>query len=371
MLYKDDVKREVLQNVKNKIEITSDENDLFEQIFSKIEGTNKDRQNLFTDCKAYLFLNTIFENNPELAIELAEKYIKIHSRDINLVDEKLLTFYIKLGKQEKANELVEKLLIKEPDNKWTLSKKINMLRIKGKYDEGLRLIDEKYEIIKNDPIIFDIQYKILCKTKRNDLDAILDFFEERIPNLNFGNEQEHIKKYLPKLSEYTKKTYQIEEKVKNKEKLGRVRGIIKQKRKKETKKLNISKDDTIYNLEIVKQINTIMQFDKGKLEIEEIQKLINQISDENIAFFIACQIEHFNGKKAEDIAKKVKNYQKNAQLDEKTRKLYRMLQNFLTSKDAKFYLHSKWINLQKLYFIDKVREKGIINKGEQLNRDSI
>ena len=288
-----------------------------------------------------------------------------------MVDEKLLTFYIKTRQNDKANELIERLLIKDPNNKWTLSKKINMLRIEGKYDEALQLIEEKYDVIKHDPIIFDIQYKILCKTKKDDLDAIVDFFEERIPNLNFGKQEERIRKYLAKLSEYTKKTYQIESKVRNKEKLGKVRGIIKQKRREETKKTDKPKNDISNDLEIVKQINRIILSNREKMNLEEMQKLIEQISDKNIAFFMNCQIEHANGKKAEDIAKRIKSMQKNSEIDEQTKKIFRVLQNFLTSKDARFYLHLKWINLQKIYLIDKSERKDKKNKEEKQHKDSI
>ena len=358
MLYKDDIKRKILQKVKEKIEDIADENELLEQIFSKLEGTNQDKENLFIDCKAYLFLNSIFENNPEIAIKLAEKYLSMHNnRDINLVDEKLLTFYMKTRQNDRANELIEKLLIKEPDNKWTLSKKINMLRIEGKYDEALQLIQEKYEVIKHDPIIFDIQYKILCKIKKDNVDVILDFFETRIPNLNFGSQEERIRKYLAKLTKYTEKTYQIERIVKDKEKLFKVRKIIKQKRKEETKKIDKLKEDNSNDLEIVKQINRIMLSNREKINLDKVQEMINKISDKNIAFFMSCQIQHATGNRAEDIAKKVKNAQKNTEIDEQTKKIYRMLQNFLTSKDARFYLYSKWIDLQKLCLMNQSRKK--------------
>lgn len=359
MLYTDGTKRYILYFFKKGFEFGLSEEEIIKNL-PEIPGSNEDKKILYNDCKAYLFLDAAFINHPPIAITLAEKYINNHTGDVNLIDEKLFTMYIKNNQLELANNLLEKLLEKDPNNRWTISKKINMLKSQRKYSEALAYIKEKYEIIKYDPSIFDIQYKLLYKSIEKNPEALIKLFK-RIPSLNLGFDIEKRNDFIKKLKNYLGKTYPLQEKVKNPKDIIYIRKIIKEKIKTESEKTSLlatkkpntpesfvpqKKDD----LQIIQEINFTIKNDRNNSEKLDI--LLKSLENDLIRFYMECQISHSQGKKSKDLAEKIKVYSKknSSSLDDISKKTTRVLINLLTGSMRNLYLHDEWLRFQKQYF---------------------
>lgn len=359
MLFKDDIKRYILSVFKQGFEEGLSETEIIQNL-PEISGSEADKQNLYNDCKAYLFLDLAFINHPQIAITLAEKYIKNNSqRDINLVDEKLYSMYSLTNQTDLADELLEELLIKEPDNKWTIAKKLNLLRGQGKHLEALDFISQNYKLIKNDPAIFHIQYKIVHKLTNGDPNAIIKLCK-RIPYLDFGNIPEKRLVSIDKLQEYLKRTYILEKKCEDKQSIIYIRKLIKNKIKCETGK-KTSEPFKNQDLHTVNLINAMIK--SRNYKEETINELLENIQNGTIKFFMQCQISHHQGKSSKDLVEKIKNFSKknNSILDETGKKSMRVLNNLLTGSLRNIYLHDEWLRFQKNYF-------GIIlNPGKQKN----
>lgn len=355
MLYKDNLKRYVLFKFKDGFEKGLEEADII-KILPILPGTEEEKQQLFMDCKVYLFLSEAFKQNQETAIKLAQKYIEENKekRDINLVDEKLYSMYIKNKQLDLASELLEQLLQKEPDNKWNISKKIQTLRVQCRYREVLEIIEKNYEILKNDPVIFDIQFESLYSITEENPKNIIDLFK-RIPELDFGQELDKRMECIKKLKNYISKTYALGRFGKCKQDLRRARDTIKAKIEIEELKNELIKNEDNTDMSKAKLINAIIQ--KQRDNKQEIENIIETIGNETIKFLIKCQVEQLYGTKSKDIAEKVKKYLKNGQLDETSQKSVKILQNLLTGRLRNIYLHDDWVRFQNQCF-------GKILKGE-------
>jgi len=370
MLYKDDLKRYILYCFKKGYESGLDESEIIKKL-PEIPGNEEDKQSLYNECKAYLFLDSAFINHPLIAITLAEKYLNNSEGDINLIDEKLFSMYVKNNQLELAETFLENLLKKDPNNKWTISKKINMLRSQRKYSEALEFIADNYEIIKHDPIIFDAQYKILYKTTKGDAEVIIKLFE-RIPSLKLGYDLEKRNATIKKLQNYLGKTYPIQEKLDNPDKAIELRNRIKSKIKKEQRtNMYISQNNDIHfifpikekkptDMQIVEQINNIIRKNRNNIDKEKINSLLESMENKLIKFFMQCQISHSQGKNSKELTKIVKEYSKNnsSQLDETSKKSLRVLINVLTGSLKNIYLQEQWLRFQHQYF------NGILNPNE-------
>lgn len=357
MLYKDDLKRDILYRFKKGFEQGLESEDIIKQL-PQIPGSDIEQQQLFMDCKVYLFVDEVFKNHKDIAIKLAEKYIEKNEdkRDINLVDEKLYSMYIRNKQSDFANQLLEKLLIKEPNNKWSISKKVHILRTQGKYEEALKIIEQKYEIIKKDPAIFDTQFECLYALNNGDPEAIIKIFN-RFSELDLGPVLEKRKEYIKKMRRYISRTYALEKTGKCKQKLRDIRGIIKKKIELEEKKNKSITNGENFDLSIVKSINGAIRV--RRYDREKIEELLSKIENQTIKFIMKCQIEQVYGKKAEDIAKETKNFlkQNNGNINEVSRKSIKVLENLLTGKLRRLYLHDDWIRFQKQYFKEILEDR--------------
>lgn len=371
MIFKDDIKRYILSIFKKGFEDGLSENEIIQNL-PEFPGSETDKQNLYTDCKAYLFLDLAFINHPQIAITLAEKYMKNNShRDINLVDEKLYSMYSLTNQTDLSNELIEKLLKKEPNNKWTIAKKLNLLRGQGMHSEALEFISRNYELVKNDPAIFHIQYKIVYKLTNGDPNAIIKLCK-RIPYLDFGNIPEKRLVAIEKLQEYLKRTYILEKSCEDKKPLRYVRNLIKNKIKKEKNSFvcfEISEENQ--DLNTVHLINNVIKSHNYKEET--LAELLESIQNQTIKFFMQCQVSHFQGKSSKELVEKIKDFsRKNSSvLDEYTKKSVRVLNNLLTGSLRNIYLHEPWINFQNQYFYkilnpDKQKKDNTVNQNKSL-----
>lgn len=366
MLYKDDIKRVILYYFKVGFENGLDESEIIQKL-PIIPGNENDKEQLYNDCKAYLFLEEVFIHHPSISINLAKKYIDNHNnRDINLVDEKLFTMYTKTSQLDLADTLLEKLLEKEPDNKWTIAKKINRLRIQGKHYEALEYINRKYDIIKKDPVIFDIQYKLVHKLTNGNPNEIINLFK-RIPFLNFGNIPEKRIVSIKKLQEYLNKTYVLEKSGADEESIKQVRKLIKNKKRDEMNRKFFSPLEQLKknrDLLTVENINCVLR--KRNYNEQDIKALLESINNGTIKFCMQCQVSHSQGERSKYLAEKVKNYSRmnSSQLDEASKKTIRVLSNLLTGSLRNTYIHNEWIKFQNHYF-DR-----IVNPSEQKNKSN-
>lgn len=253
-------------------------------------------------------------------------------------------------------------------------KKINMLRAQRRYSEALEYIKEKYEIIKYDPSIFDIQYKLLYKSIEKNPEAFIKLFK-RIPYLNLGYDLEKRYAYIKKLKNYLGKTYPLQEKLKNPKDTMYIRKIIKEKINSESEKtdlLSTKKPNTAESFlsqkktdfQIIQQINSTLKKDRNNSE--KLDTLLKSLENDLIRFYMECQISHSQGKKSKDLAEKIKVYSKknSSSLDDLSKKTTRILINLLTGSMRNLYLHDQWINFQSQYF------PKILNPNEQKNESN-
>lgn len=369
MVYKDKFKREILRKFKEGFKENLSEDEIKKSI-GEILGTEEDKKQLFQDCIAHIFVNEIFKNgNEEIAIKLSNKYLENNKNPSNIVKEKLATFYINARNIDKAREILLELLKEDPENKWTICKYFNLLKIEGKTEEALKFIETKRETTKRDLAIFDIEFRILIE--KGDIAGIIKMCN-RISNLDVGENIPERKQNTYQFIIYIKKlreniTYE------NRKDINKVIDLLRGKIKKEKEitenfKFNLTrnlsgKEKKAQNpketdLSIIKSINMIIMKQKGITPIEKLKEKANEISDEITRLIILCQIDNAYGKKGSDIAINVKRFMKDKkELSERDSKTLRVLQNFLTSKDSKFYINDKWISFQERYIRSEANVK--------------
>lgn len=359
MKYNDETKRFALYYFKRGFEKGLEAEEIEHQLLSKLQGSLNEKQELFRDCKAYLFLDEVFINHRDIAIELAEKYTVKQNKHVSLVSEKLITFYTRNGQSEKAKELIENLLKEEPDNKWTIAKKANMLYEEGQYDQVLEFIKQKQDIISQDPVVFNIEYKTLL-AKQVDDKVIVDLLK-KIPSLNLGRIIEKRTKNVKKMAEYKIELDKMKKTYADKEEINQVINGLMRKINREKSKIRQIQAAEIDDKSIVQNINLIIEKRKEKIQKEQLHQIAEQIENQVIRFAIQCQIESAYGKKGKDIAIRVNVFNKNnPDLDENSKLAIKVLKNYLTGKRANSYLNDDWINFQKKYFnriLDNSKQK--------------
>ena len=68
--------------------------------------------------------------------------------------------------------------------RWAICKKFNIYILEGKYDRALGYINhQNREVIKEDPAIFNLHYRVLAKRKPGDFEQRLILVEEKIMDL--------------------------------------------------------------------------------------------------------------------------------------------------------------------------------------------
>lgn len=337
---------------------------------------DESKKQALEECKKTMMLRNLFKSDDyrddyygrKLAIKLAEEYIEESKEPLPLVKEELATFYLKEGRTDKSKQLLTEILEKDPANSWVISKYAQILKNEGKIDEALEFIEERRDLIKTDLPIFNLELDILLRKK--DLPAIRELCKN-IPILDLdktGEEEEFKKLFSSKKrlkgvfgEEFQDDSKQIINLINRRYKAkGRELNQYTAPSVSETQEMEISNDE-----KRVRKINLIISNRKQEEQKEKLKKITEEIENRIISFISKCQIASALGRKGSDIASiNLSKFLKDnkGDLTEIERTTLKTLQNFLTSKQAKFYLHSEWTNFQKNNF------PRLLNPGDEEKR---